>query len=215
MGSSMGADKARLQSILAKLDRLYPNPRCALEHRNPYELLVATILSAQCTDKRVNMVTPALFARYPTPRDLARASQEDVEALIRSTGFFRNKAKNIIACCRRIEEVFGGRVPDSMEALTSLPGVARKTANVVLGECFDQAVGVVVDTHVARISRLLGLTEHKDPKRIERDLMELLPRDRWIRFSHQLIYLGRNLCIARRPRCSECLLAPECPAAKD
>ncbi len=213
MGSTMGADKVRLRSILAKLDRLYPNPRCALEHKSPYELLVATILSAQCTDKRVNMVTPALFAKYPTPRDLAHASQDDVEALVRSTGFFRNKAKNIIACCRRIEEVYAGHVPDSMEALTSLPGVARKTANVVLGECFDKAVGVVVDTHVARISQLLGLTRHKDPKRIEQDLMELLPRDRWIRFSHQLIHLGRNICIARRPRCTECLLAPECPSA--
>jgi endonuclease-3 len=196
---------------LRSLARRDPHPDCALEHADPYELTVATILSAQCTDVRVNMVTPALFARYPAPADLARAEQADVEELIRTTGFFRNKAKNLIGMARRVVEQYGGEVPREMDDLLSLLGVARKTANVVRGECFGLADGVVVDTHVARITGRLGFTNETDPVKIERDLMELVPRRQWILFSHRLIRFGRSICDARRPRCGTCFLARWCP----
>ncbi|MHC5211921.1 MAG: endonuclease III [Planctomycetota bacterium] len=200
-----------MKSVLRSLARRDPHPDCALEHADPYELTVATILSAQCTDVRVNMVTPALFARYPAPADLARAEQADVEELIRTTGFFRNKAKNLIGMARRVVEQYGGEVPREMDDLLSLPGVARKTANVVRGECFGLADGVVVDTHVARITQRLGFTNETDPVKIERDLMELVPRRQWILFSHRLIRFGRSICDARRPRCGTCFLARWCP----
>lgn len=205
--------EAAIGGIAARLDQVFPNPKCELDWRSPYELLVAVILSAQCTDKRVNLTTPALFARYPTPMALAAARREDVEALVKSTGFFRNKAKNIVGCAQGIVERFGGQVPQTMEDLLTLPGVARKTANVVLGECFGIASGVVVDTHVMRLAKLLGLTAATDPKKIERELMTILPKERWIRFSHQLILHGRRTCIALRPRCGECALADLCPSA--
>jgi endonuclease-3 len=203
--------KKRTRKILTILDRTYPDVECALHHRNAYELTAATILSAQCTDERVNMVTPALFEKYPTPASLAAARQEDVEAIIQSTGFFRAKAKNLIGMARGVMELYGGEIPDSLEELVVLPGVGRKTANVVLGVVFGKATGVVVDTHVRRISNLLGLTTSQNPEIIERDLMRLLPRKSWICFSHQLIHHGRKICIARRPRCLECPLLKYCP----
>jgi endonuclease-3 len=201
----------RVAALIAALRAHDPDPRCALEHANPYELLAATILSAQCTDTRVNMVTPALFARYPTPARLGRARQEDVEELVHTTGFFRNKAKNLIGMGARLAEHFDGEVPRDMDELLSLPGVARKTANVVRGECFGLADGVVVDTHVLRIARRLGLTRETDPVRVERDLMELLPQTEWISFSHRIIRLGRSICPARKPRCEECPVRTLCP----
>jgi endonuclease III len=202
---------ARLRAILKALARHDPHPRCALEYASPFELLGAVILSAQCTDKRVNMVTPALYARFPDAASLARAQQSDVEELVRTAGFFRNKAKNLIGMARRLVERFGGQVPRGMDELLSLPGVARKTANVVRGEAWGLADGVVVDTHVLRVSHRLGLTHHGDPVRVERDLMALLPREEWIAFSHRLIRLGRTICVARKPRCPVCPLAPHCP----
>lgn len=203
--------RERLADILARLEAHDPHPRCALDHANPYELLAATILSAQCTDVRVNLVTPALFARYPTPADLAAAEQADVEELVRTTGFFRNKAKNLIGMARGLMERFDGRVPRSMDDLLSLPGVARKTANVVRGECFGLADGVTVDTHVNRIAKRLGFTREDDPVKVERDLMALIPREQWIVFSHRIIRLGRTFCPARKPRCEECPLLGLCP----
>lgn len=200
--------------ILALLKRTYPDAHCALVHRTPFELLVATILSAQCTDTRVNMVTPALFARFPTARALAAASQEEVEELVRSTGFFRNKARNLRGMAQALVERHGGKVPADMEQLRVLPGVGRKTANVVLGNAFGLNIGVTVDTHVARLSRLLGLTRHRDPVKVETDLMGLVPQADWTLVSHLLIWHGRNTCIARRPRCGECVLAALCPSAK-
>ena len=194
----------RIEAILRILEDTWGHAHCALNHNNGFELLVATILSAQSTDKTVNRVTPALFERYPTSSRLAEASQEDVEKLVHSTGFFRNKAKNLIAMARRLEQDFAGEIPMQMETLTSLAGVARKTANVVLGTAFGIASGVVVDTHVKRIAGRLGLTEQKDPVKIERDLMELLPRDRWVSFSHQIIWHGREICDARKPACDRC-----------
>ena len=193
---------------------MYSDAECALEHQEPIELLVATILSAQCTDKRVNMVTPALFARFRTTMDYAKADRQELEDMIRSTGFFRSKAKSIQGACAKIESEFGGQVPDTMEELVTLPGVGRKTANVVLGTAFGKNEGVVVDTHVTRISRRLGLTRQKDPVKIERDLMKKLPRKEWTMFSHRLIWHGRRLCKAARPRCPECRLAPLCPSAE-
>ncbi len=184
---------------------------CELEHVSPYQLLVATILSAQCTDRRVNMVTPALFARYPDVASLAVARLEELESLIQSTGFYHNKARNLLGMANGVVDKHGGEVPDSMEALTALPGVGRKTANVLLGTAFGKNVGVVVDTHVARISGLLGLTEATDPVKIERDLMACLPRAEWTDFSHMLIHHGRNICVARTPRCGECPLYALCP----
>ena len=194
------------------LGETYPNVECALAHRSAFELIAATILSAQCTDERVNMVTPELFHRWPTPAALARAPQEDVEAVVHSTGFFRNKAKNLIGMAKRLETHYDGKVPESMADLLTLPGVARKTANVVRGVIWRLADGVVVDTHVKRISTLLGWTKRPDPVHIERDLMALHPKDTWIALSHQLIHHGRRVCIARRPRCGECPVAQYCPS---
>ncbi len=216
--SPAGAQKtdaaARLRTILVRLDKKYPGVRCALAHTNAWELLAATILSAQCTDVRVNMVTPPLFARFPTPAAMAAASLPELEALIRTTGFFRNKAKHLRGAAERITQKFRGQVPNSMEALLTLPGVARKTANVVLGSWFGIAAGVVVDTHVLRIARRLGLTKHTTPEKVEQDLIRILPQERWVDFSHQIIHLGREICIARKPRCMDCPLENLC-GAKD
>ena len=206
------AREARVQAILQKLDEMYGNVTCALHHNSPWELLVATILSAQCTDKRVNEVTPGLFLKYPTPSDFAAARQETLASDIRSTGFFNNKAKSLIGAAKRIVGEFGGAVPRTMEELLTVPGAARKTANVVLGSAYGIAAGVVVDTHVHRVSRRLDLTKHKEPVRIEQDLMKIIPRDRWILFSHQIIHHGRALCVARKPKCGECKLNPVCYA---
>jgi endonuclease-3 len=206
------SDLAR--NVVKRLKKAYPGAKCALNHRTPYELLVATILSAQCTDVRVNMVTPSLFATYPTAKALAGAEQRDVEEIIRSTGFFRNKSKNLIGMARALMDRHGGEVPADMEELRVLPGVGRKTANVVLGNAFGMNEGVTVDTHVARLSKLLGLTRHTDPIKIEMDLMALVPRKDWTILSHLLIWHGRQVCIARRPKCDACVLASICPAAK-
>lgn len=205
-------DAARLRAILEALDRLYPNATCALHHRNAWELLVATILSAQCTDERVNMVTPKLFARFPTPEAMAEADVREVAEIVRSTGFFNNKAKNIVGAAKKIVQEFGGEVPREMEKLLTVPGAARKTANVVLGTAYGIPSGVVVDTHVARIAQRLELTREKTPEKIEQDLMKILPRDRWILFSHQMIHFGRDICRARKPECFRCPLAPICRA---
>ncbi len=200
----------RLERILRGLDAAYPGAGCSLRHESALELLVATILSAQCTDLRVNRVTVGLFARYRTPADYVRVPPQELEADIRSTGFYRNKAKNIRGACRMLLESFGGAVPDTMEELLRLPGVARKTANVVLGVAFGKAEGVVVDTHVSRVARRLGLSGAPTAEGIERDLMAALPRGRWISFSHQVILHGREVCRARRPLCSRCPLEPDC-----
>jgi len=202
-----------MAKILTRLKRAYPDARCALDHRTPYELLVATILSAQCTDVRVNMVTPALFARYPTPAELAEADPGELEAMIRSTGFFRNKTKSLLGMARALVERHQGRVPRTMAELRVLPGVGRKTANVVLGNAFGVDEGIVVDTHVARLSRLLGLTAASDPEKIEQDLTVLVPTRDWTLVSHLLIHHGRQVCVARRPRCDGCVLADLCPSA--
>ncbi|WP_031500793.1 endonuclease III [Bryobacter aggregatus] len=202
----------RLDAILATLDEMYPNVTCALHHTNPWELLVATILSAQCTDERVNKVTPDLFAKYPTMEDFAAASAEELGRDIYSTGFYNNKAKNIIGAARRILSVYGGEIPQDIDALLTVPGAARKTANVVLGTAFGMATGVVVDTHVSRISQRLDLTRNTDPVKIERDLVAILPQERWISFSHQLIHHGRGHCKARKPQCFDCPLNPLCYA---
>jgi endonuclease-3 len=204
----------RIGPLLARLHSAYPDATCALDHRNAFELLVATILSAQCTDERVNQVTPKLFARFPTPAALAAAERAEVEELIRSTGFFRNKAKNLQEAAQRIVTVYGGEVPTNMADLLTLAGVARKTANVVLGTVYGIADGVVVDTHVRRLSNRLGLTQHEDPEKIERDLMALLPREEWIVFSHMLILHGRQVCDARKPKCALCTLRDLCPSAQ-
>jgi endonuclease-3 len=203
----------RIRAILQRLDQGYPGATCALKHQSAWELLVATILSAQCTDVRVNMVTPVLFTKYPKPQDFAALKPEDLEPDIRSTGFFRNKSKSLVGSAKAVTERFGGKVPEEMDALLTLPGVARKTANVVLGTWFHKAVGVVVDTHVQRISRRLELTHSDDPKQIEQDLMQVLPQEKWIDFSHQIIHHGRALCIARKPKCAECMLEDLCHAA--
>ena len=207
------ARKARQERILSELDRLYPNVTCALHHTNPFELLVATILSAQCTDEQVNKVTPGLFAKYPTIEDLANVSQDELAQDIRSTGFFNNKAKSVRGAAQKILRDFGGEVPRNMEDLLTVPGAARKTANVVLGVAFGIASGVVVDTHVHRIANRLDLTQEQDPVKIERDLVRLLPQERWILFSHQVIHFGRQICVARKPKCGECPLEPVCYAA--
>jgi endonuclease-3 len=197
-----------------RLRNAYPDAHCALNHRNPYELLVATILSAQCTDVRVNMVTPAFFAKYPNAAALADADRGDVETLIKSTGFFRNKAKSLEGMARAVMEQHGGEIPRTMDELTKLPGVGRKTANVVLGNAFGVNVGVVVDTHVARLSHLMGLTRETDPVKIEQDLIKQFPNAEWTMLSHLLIEHGRRICIARRPKCGECVLADLCPSAR-
>jgi endonuclease-3 len=213
MKPSIFSKARRTKRIVALLAKNYPEAECALVHSNPLELLVATILSAQCTDSRVNIVTKELFKRYRTAKEYAAADLLSLQQEIYSTGFFRNKAKSILGAARMIVENHAGEVPQTMEALLELPGVARKTANVVLGTWFKKAVGVVVDTHVRRITRRLRLTNEEDPKRIERDLMELLPRKDWIAFSHRLIWHGRRVCTARKPKCEDCLIAPCCPSA--
>jgi endonuclease-3 len=203
----------RAAEILRILGKTYPDAHCELVHRNPFELLVATILSAQCTDVRVNMVTPALFEKYPDAQAMAGGRQEDLEELIRSTGFYRNKAKNIRAASASLTEKHGGKVPRDLESLTVLPGVGRKTANVVLGNAYGIESGVVVDTHVGRLSQRLGLTKHRDPVKIEQDLIRLVPRDAWTLWSHLLIWHGRRRCFARKPDCDHCELSALCPSA--
>lgn len=206
------ADKRkRAGRIVAQLAKTYGEATCALHHTSAYELVVATILSAQCTDERVNSVTPKLFAKYPTAEALATSKQEDVEAIVKPLGFFRNKAENIRGMAKKLVEDFNGELPRTLDEMTSLPGVGRKTANVVLGTWFGLPTGVVVDTHVKRITNLLGLTESKNPEIIERDLIEILPQAEWINFSHRLIHHGRQICIARRPKCDECPLLKLCP----
>lgn len=200
--------------IYRRLERLYPDAHCELNHENAFQLLIATILSAQCTDVRVNMVTPALFKKYPTPSHLAKAKLEDVERLIHSTGFYKNKAKNIIACCQSLVSDFDSNVPQTIEELSSLAGVGRKTANVVISNCFGINHGVVVDTHVKRISTLLKLTKSDTPEKIETDLMKLFPVEKWGMLSHLLIFHGRRTCIARRPQCDLCELLDLCPTGK-
>jgi endonuclease-3 len=200
----------RISALLERLARAYPNAECALHHRNPWELLVATILSAQCTDARVNMVTPGLFKKFPTPTDFAHAPLVEIEEEIRSTGFYHNKAKSLNGAARKLVSEYAGKVPQTMDELLSLPGVARKTANVVLGVAFNQAVGVVVDTHVLRLSRRLELTKETQPVMVEKDLMKVIPQDHWIAFSHEMIHHGRQVCIARKPRCADCTLETLC-----
>ena len=203
----------RIAEILRRLDERYPNVKCALRHNSAWELLVATILSAQCTDARVNMVTPVLFKKYPTAAHFAALKSEELEDGIRSTGFFRNKSRSIVGAAKKIVNDFGGEVPKTMEELLTVPGAARKTANVVLGSWYGVAAGVVVDTHVQRIARRLELTKNTDPRKIELDLMKLIPRSKWIDFSHQVIHHGRAICIARKPKCAECPLENLCHAA--
>ncbi|MEK7707690.1 MAG: endonuclease III [Verrucomicrobiota bacterium] len=207
------AKAARAKKILAGLQKTYPNAHCELNFSTPLELLIATILSAQCTDKRVNLVTAELFKKYRGAADFANADLAELEQAIKTTGFFRNKAKNIKACCAALVEKHGGEVPRSMEDLTALGGVGRKTANVVLGNAFGINVGVVVDTHIARLSQRLGLTKHTDPEKIEQDLMPLVPREQWTLFSHWLIWHGRRRCDARKPDCAGCEIAKLCPSA--
>jgi endonuclease-3 len=202
--------KSRARKIVTLLAKEYPDARCALDHESPLQLLVATILSAQCTDVRVNQVTPALFARFPDARAFATADVGELETAIQSTGFYRNKARSIIACCRDLVEKHGGQVPATMEELVPLAGVGRKTANVILGTAFGMP-GITVDTHVGRLSRRLGLTTEEDPEKVERDLMALLPRKEWTMFSHRMIFHGRQVCHARKPSCEMCVLAKICP----
>jgi endonuclease III len=205
-----GTNPQRVQTILQKLDEAYPNVTCALVHDNPFQLLISTILSAQCTDETVNRVTKTLFAKYRTPADFAHADPAELELDIRPTGFFRNKTKSLMGAGKKIAEEFGGEVPRTMEELVTVPGAARKTANVVLGTAFGIAVGVVVDTHVTRLSNRLDLSRNSDPKKIEQDLMQVIPHEKWILFSHQLIWHGRKICQARKPRCVECNLETIC-----
>jgi len=200
----------RVAAILKALDEAYPEAECALTHRSPWELLVATILSAQCTDVRVNMVTPELFRRFPTPEAMADASLDQIEEIIRTTGFYRNKAKSIQGAARKIIADFGGEVPQTLAELITIPGAARKTANVVLGVSFGKAEGVVVDTHVFRIARRLQLAKAETPEKVEQELMQVLPRSRWISFSHQIIHHGRQVCEARKPKCERCNLEQLC-----
>lgn len=208
--TAIGTKPERVRAILQKLDEAYPNVTCALEHKNAFQLLIATILSAQCTDERVNMVTKTLFAKYPTPKDFAYANPSELEQDIRPTGFFRNKTKSVMGASKKIVEEFGGEVPRTMDQLLTLPGVARKTANVVLGTAYGIADGVVVDTHVTRLSNRLDLSRNTDAKKIEQDLMKVIPHDKWILFSHQLIWHGRRVCQARKPKCVECNLEKLC-----
>lgn len=204
--------KARLQKIMAELDKLFPDATCALHHEDAWQLLVATILSAQCTDERVNKVTPELFRKFPTVEDLATVPQDELAQEIRTCGFFNNKARSIIGAAQKVQGEFGGEVPKTLEELLTVPGAARKTANVVLGTAYGIASGVVVDTHVQRITNRLDLTRNSDPVKIEQDLMKIVPQDRWILFSHQVIHFGRQICIARKPRCSSCPLDSLCYA---
>lgn len=202
-----------LPVLLERLDAAWPEAHCELNHRNPFELLIATILSAQCTDVRVNMTTPALFAKWPTPETMMHADPRELEATIRSTGFYKNKAKSVLGASRRIVEAYGGKVPDTMEELLTLPGVARKTGSVVLGNAFGKAEGIAVDTHVTRLTQRWGLTRQSDPTKIEQELMKLLPRERWTNFSHQTIFHGRYRCYARKPDCADCRLNDLCPSS--
>jgi endonuclease-3 len=211
---SGAAKKQRVLEILARLHKEYPDAKCSLDFRNPYQLLVATILSAQCTDERVNLVTPALFKRFPKPGDLAGARPEELEEMIKSTGFFRNKTKSLLGMANGVVERHGGKIPDEMDALVDLPGVGRKTANVVLGNAFDKAEGVVVDTHVTRLSQRLGLTKQADAVKIELDLMDLVPREEWTIISHLFIYHGRAVCKAPTPLCEVCVLNDICPSSR-
>lgn len=210
MKKQKGRDPVRVAEILRRLKKAYPDATCALTHSNAWELTVATILSAQCTDVRVNKVTPELFAKYPTPTDLANANELELQQDIRTTGFFRNKAKSIIGAAKTLIGKFGGNVPQTMEEMLTLPGVARKTANVVLGTAYGISSGVVVDTHVFRITRRLDLTKEETPEKIERDLMESIPKSDWISFSHRVIWHGRQVCVARKPKCQECNLEDIC-----
>jgi endonuclease-3 len=207
-----GTNPQRVRAILEKLDEAYPNVTCALEHHTPFQLLISTILSAQCTDERVNQVTKTLFVKYRTPSDFAYANPAELEQDIRPTGFFRNKTKSIMGAGKKIVEEFGGELPRTMDELLTLPGVARKTANVVLGTAFSIAVGVVVDTHVIRLSNRLDLTRNEDPKKIEQDLMKIIPQEKWVLFSHQMIWHGRKVCQARKPKCAECNMESLCYA---
>ena len=207
--------KLRTAEIVKRLRKTYPDAHCALVHSNPFELLIATILSAQCTDARVNIVTATLFRKYRGPQDFADVSQEELERDIHSTGFFRNKAKNIKAASARLIDVYGGKIPQTMDEILTLGGVARKTANVVLGNAFGIASGVVVDTHVSRLSQRLGLTKQKTPEKIEKDLEKLVPKDEWIMFPHFMIFHGRQTCHARSPKCTECVLADICPSYQE
>ena len=207
--------KARATEVNKRLEKRYPDAKTALDYTTPFELLIATILSAQSTDARVNIVTKSLFRKYPNPQAFANASQVEMEKDVHQTGFFRNKAKAVIACSKAIVERHGGDVPRTMEELTALPGVGRKTANVVLGSAMNIPAGVVVDTHVNRVSGRLGLTAHADPEKIEQDLMALLPRAKWTGFSHRIIYHGRETCIARKPKCAECVVNDLCPSRED
>jgi endonuclease-3 len=210
---SAQAKAARVRKIIAGLQKTYPDAHCELNFSNPLELLIAVILSAQCTDKRVNMVTAELFKEYRTAQDYANADRAELEQAVKSTGFFRNKAKNIQACCRKLVELHGGQLPRTMEELTHLDGVGRKTANVVLGNSFNTNVGVVVDTHVTRLANRLGLTRHTNAEKIEQDLMQLVPQDQWTMFSHWLIWHGRRRCFARKPDCGGCEIMKLCPSA--
>lgn len=211
----MTKKQERALEITVRLKRMYPKAKCSLDFTNPFELLIATILSAQSTDARVNIVTKSLFRKYPDAATMARATQPEMERDVRQTGFFRNKAKAVIAASKAIVELHGGEVPDTMEALTALPGVGRKTANVVLSNAFKKPVGIVVDTHVTRLSARLGLTSNSDAVKIEEDLMKLIPQKEWTLFSHRLIAHGRALCIARKPKCKECALNDVCPSAEE
>ncbi len=211
---AMKLNKEKSQTVLKKLKKKYPDAHCALEHENAYQLLLATILSAQCTDERVNQVTPFLFASYPNPKSLAAADQQEVEKIIHSTGFYKNKAKNLIGAAQKLVDLHHSEIPQDLEKLVELPGVGRKTANVVLGNCFGLATGVVVDTHVGRLSQRLGWTRHEDPIRIEKDLMKLFDTKEWVMLSHYLIQHGRTTCKARSPGCDECFLFDLCPRNK-
>src|SRR5213083_1205837 len=211
---TMTTTRERALALAQRFRKVYPDAHCELDFTNPLQLLIATILSAQCTDKRVNMVTPALFKKYPDARAFARARPATFESEIRSTGFFRSKTKSILGACQAIVSKHAGRVPDSMEELCALPGVGRKTANVVLGNAFSKNEGIVVDTHVIRLSQRLGVTKHKDPEKIERDLMKLVPREHWTDWSHWLIWHGRRRCYARKPDCSRCEVFKLCPSGK-
>jgi endonuclease III len=209
-GAAAGTDPKRVAAILAKLDEAYPNATCELNYQNAFQLVIATILSAQCTDVRVNQVTETLFKKYPTPEAFAYATPSELEKEIRPTGFFRNKTKSVMGASKAIVEQFGGEVPRTMEEMLTLPGVARKTANVVLGTAYGIASGIVVDTHVQRLSNRLDLTRNEDPKKIEQDLMAVIPKEKWIHFSHQLIWHGRRVCFARKPNCAACNLESLC-----
>lgn len=211
--ASVAARRKRAAKIYERLAAEYPDARCELDYRTPFELAVATILSAQCTDKQVNLVTPALFRRWPTAAKLAEATRPELEAAVHSTGFYRNKAKSLHGLAKRLVAEYGGALPETLDELVALPGIGRKTANVILGNAFGKSEGIVVDTHVQRIVRLLGLTRAKDPVKVERALVKLFPREHWTMLSHLLIFHGRRVCVARRPRCGDCTLATLCPSS--